>query len=645
MSAIAGFVRLDGGAAEELDGAAMMAALEGAVADDTRTRQAGPAFFGCRIRWLSPESRGERMPDGDTEGRFMIAADAVLDNREELFARLQVPRFRRADITDSELIVLAYRRWGRRSPEFLLGDFAFALWDAERRELFAARDLLGTRTLYYSQGGGRLAFATTIAPLLALPGASPRLDEMWLAEFLAIPEMFESTDPEATPYVGVRQVPPGHGLFAAGGAATATTSSYGRGALEPDVPLRLKSDAEYEEAFREVVGEAVRCRLRTFREVGATLSGGLDSGTVAAFAARELRREGKVLHGYSSVPPPGFADWTSRAVAADERPYIRATAGHVGNISEAYLSFEGTSPLAEVDEWLDLLETPYKFFENSYWLRGIHELAGRSGTGVLLTGARGNFTVSWGPALEYYAMLFKRMRWRRLAAELTAYGRHKGVGRRRLLSAVGRTAFPALLAGRGEAPAPGLPELLLRPEFAARTGVLERLRGGGPAAAGPLELRREKLGSLAAANKNGATATKLSLRYGAQERDPTGDVRVIRFCLSVPFEQYVQGGRDRALIRRATAGLLPDEVRLNQRVRGVQGADWLHRTAPAWPRLLEEISHLCSDPLAASYLHVARIRQAAEGIGRAPTPELAFHPEVRLLMRSLIVYRFLKRFA
>ncbi|RUS42655.1 asparagine synthase-related protein [Cohnella sp. AR92] len=645
MSAIAGFVRFDGQNAELEDGEAMMVAMRGYVADDERMKLAGPAFLGCRIRWITPESVSERMPGGDPEGRLLIAADAILDNRTELFERLQVDRDRRAGMTDSELILLAYRKWGREAPEHLLGDFAFMIWDAERRLLFGARDPFGNRSLYYHRSDSRLAFCTAIAPLLVLRGTPNRLNEQWLAEFMAIPEMFESTDPEATPYLGIRQVPPGHAIAVSEGRV----SVAGYGTLEPGEPLRLKSDGEYEEAFRAVFEKAVACRLRTFRKVAVTLSGGLDSGTVASFAAKALRKEGKTLQAYSSVPTPEFDDWTPRGTVADERPFIRATARHAGNISETYLDFKGISPLSEVDEWLDLLETPYKFFENSYWLKGIHERASGQGAGILLTGARGNFTVSWGPALDYYALLMRQMRWLSLSRELRQYGENKGIGRKRLLAAVGKLAFPALTR-RSRAkpePRPELPAMLIHPGFAARTGVFDLLkrRESERTAADPAALRLAKLASPAAANKNGATASKLSLRYGTWERDPTCDLRVVRFCLAVPFEQYVRGGKDRALIRRATANVLPDEVRLNQRSRGIQGADWVHRSAPMWPMLTEEVARLCSDPDVAGYLNVGRIREAAAGIGREPRPELAFHPEMRLLMRSLILYRFIKRFA
>lgn len=82
------------------------------------------------------------------------------------------------------------------------------------------------------------------------------------------------------------------------------------------------------------------------------------------------------------------------------------------------------------------------------------------------------------------------------------------------------------------------------------------------------------------------------MRYSLWERDPTNDLRVARFCLSVPEEQYVQNGVDRSLIRRATVNYLPDKIRLNQRTRGVQGADGVHRMAASWDVLSRKLKRL-----------------------------------------------------
>ncbi|UVI29116.1 asparagine synthase-related protein [Paenibacillus spongiae] len=644
MSAIAGLLRFDGQPAGSADGSAMMEAMERYDADDVQTWTDGPIFLGCRSKWITPESVHERLPYYDPTLRLAIVADAIIDNRRELFDLLQVRPTDRAGMTDSELILLAYRKWGREAPKHLVGDFAFVIWDEQERLVFGARDLFGNRCLYYHRDARRFAFGTTIAPLFALPDVAKELYEPWLAEFMAIPEMYESTDVGSTPYRHIHQVPPAHTVTVSDGRVSLSA----HGSLEPKEMLRLKSDREYEEAFRDVFGEAVKSRLRTHRQVAATLSGGLDSGAVASFAARALREEGKSLHTYSFIPTRDFVDWTPSSAIADESRFIQATVRHAGNISERYMDFEGVSPMSQVDDWLDILETPYKFFENSFWLKGMHEQAGQQGVGVLLTGARGNFTVSWGPAVYYYAELLRKLKWQQFMREFRLYSANKGIGGKRLMSIICKEAFPILAKRSNTDGGTDIPTMLIHPDFARRTDVFAKLRDSGIGVNGsmiadPLELRKEKMKSLPVGNKNGASATKLSLRYGVWERDPTCDPRVVRFCFSVPVEQYVRNGLDRALIRRATKHYLPDEVRLNQRVRGVQGADWVHRIIPGWKLLESELRQLCDDPIAAAYLHVDRIKEAVLRLGVEPRPEQAFQPEMRMLMRSLIIYRFLKR--
>src|SRR5690606_23185236 len=104
---------------------------------------------------------------------------------------------------------------------------------------------------------------------------------------------------------------------------------------------------------------------------------------------------------------------------------------------------------------------------------------------------------------------------------------------------------------------------------------------------------------------------------------PTFDPRVVKFCLAVPIEQVVQDGMDRALLRRATKGYLPDDVRLNQRIRGVQAADWVQRLMPTWPQVLSELNRLCEDSLVSGILNVNMIRSSILEVGLEPKPEHA----------------------
>ncbi|WP_127530618.1 asparagine synthase-related protein [Paenibacillus kobensis] len=650
MSVIAGIVAEAGHDAARLEehGIRLMEACSHCPADDARHWHTGTIFMGSRTQWMTPESVSEILPRYHEDLRLAIAADAILDNRDQLFDKLQIAADRHA-MPDSELILLAYARWGHEAPKHLIGDFAFMIWDAKQQTLFGARDLAGSRTMYYCHNQGRLAFCSLQLPLFALPYIQKQLNEQWFAEFLTIPLSIDSSDAHSTVYRGIEQIPPGHSVHFSGGKLTLARYDT----FFPAQPLKLGSDQEYEEAFRDVFRSAVASKLRSRRQVGATLSGGLDSGSVASFAARALQAEGKRLLTFSSVPVSDYTDWTAPHLAPDERPFIEAAVAHIGNIDSRYLDFQGRSPLTEVDEWLDILESPYKFFENSFWIKGIYEQADSLGVGVLLTGARGNNSISWGSMASYCAHLLRRLQLFRFYQQATLFSRQMRIRRSRLFPILGRLAFPAAarLPFFKEPNSPDAPvAAMIHPDFAARMDVHAKLRDKKTylqeTQLGVREEREHYFDDLAIFNMQGTSSAKLSAKYGIWERDPTSDPRVVRFCLSIPIEQFVKNGTGRSLIRRSTAGYLPDRIRLNQRIRGAQGADWMHRMLPDWPRFVDEIGELCRDPLVSSYMNVTAIRQSLEVIRRTPpTPAMAADTNAVFLMRCLIVSRFLKRIA
>jgi asparagine synthase (glutamine-hydrolysing) len=637
MSAIIAIYDRQGNPAITEQGDAMMRALSRFPADDEQTWKDRPGvFLGCRAQWITPESVGERNPLHDPERGLTVVADAILDNREELCDALGIEAARRKNATDPELLLLAYDAWGTEMAERLVGDFAFAIWDDRRRRLYAARDFSGARTLYFARDPavGTVWLCTIMKPLLSLPHLSGSLNRQWIAEFLALPYSLDSVDGQHTVYEGIWQIPPAHYLVA-DAEGRLETRAYCR-IEEPREKLRLKSDAEYEEALRDVLGKAVKARLRTHRAVGAHLSGGLDSGTVATFAARELRSRGKSLHTFSYVPVPDFTDWTPRSRIADERPYITAVVKHAGNIVPDYCDFPDASPYSVIDEWLDVLEMPYKFYENSFWILGIFERAAERSIAVILSGQRGNWTISWGPALDYQSLLLKRLRIVRFCRELNAYAHRIGTGRKQVLRTVLRKA-----AGVGQESR----QPLASPELLEETGVVERLKRSGLSADRRLDayqVRMRMFRNESFWNLHGTCSTKLSLRHAVWDRDPTNDLRVVRFCLSVPEDQFVRDGIGRSLIRRVTEGHLPDNVRLNLKVRGAQGADGVHRMKAAWPMFVREAQEMVDDKRMNAFLNLESLRSSLLKVRDEPKPEYAYDHDFRSLMHGLIFRRFVR---
>jgi asparagine synthase (glutamine-hydrolysing) len=646
MSAIAGIYQFNKDPLKSEQTNNLMKAFQSYPSNNIHAWTDQDIFLGCHAQWITPESIGEQLPYYDYEKKLAITADAIIDNRNELFDRLQVDRAIRKTMPDSQLILLAYYKWGEEVPKHLIGDFAFMIWDEKERKLFGARDFSGARTLYFYNDQFRFAFSTTIEPLFTLPYIDKELNEEWLAEFLAIPNMVESVDTHSTVYQTIKQIPPSHSITVMDNSINITRYCT----IMVKEKIKLKSNEEYEEAFSEVFNEAVTSRLRTHGEVGAHLSGGLDSGTVGSFAARALKKENKRLHTFSYVPEDSFIDWTPKYYTPDERPFIKETVNHVGNINDQYLSFEGKSPYSEVDDFLQLMEMPYKFFENAFWLKGINEEANNQGIKILLSGARGNHSISWGSwklTMDYYASLLKSLKWMILNRELNEYCKNFNTGKSVMLPIVAKHSFPLISSILSKNIQQHQFPMLINPLLAQRTKVYNKLQEYGMDATGATtrdlnEHRINHYNQLYAWNKSGTATTKLSLRYSMWDRDPTNDLRVIRFCLALPDEQYVQNGMERSFIRRATKNILPDKVRLNHHTRGLQGADTIQRMSSSWNTFLEELQQLTCNPLVSEILNIEVIKNAMLKVRDLPSPEFVFDDEFKILTRSLIVYRFLK---
>ncbi|MFH0071161.1 asparagine synthase-related protein [Peribacillus sp. NPDC056705] len=343
-------------------------------------------------------------------------------------------------------------------------------------------------------------------------------------------------------------------------------------------------------------------------------------------------------------------DWTPKHRLADERPLIKQTVQFVGNINDHYLDFSRRSSFSEIDDWIDILETPYKFFDNSFWLRGIYEQAQQRDIGIMLNGARGNYSISWGPAIEYYSKLMKQLKWTQLTQEMKQYSRNIGVSRRRLYSIVSRKAIPVLERFAPPAHSYEFPQLI-NSEFAKRAGIYDKLNDRAFTGIGstedlpddPLEARRVHFDRVNMWSTTGTSNCKLSLRYSLWSHDPSNDLRVIRFCLSTPMEQFVQKGMDRALIRRSTNGWLPDSIRLNHRTRGIQAADSIHRMLSDWPLFIKELDLLTGDSRMQQILNMSVVQDALAEAREGISPNQAYNPSIKVLMRSLILHRFLQQ--
>lgn len=270
------------------------------------TRFAGPCALMHAALWTTPEAESEDQPQRHATRDFWLAADARVDNRDELIAALR--RSTRQPLhTDADLILAGYERWGEDLVDHVMGDFGFALWDGEREELLIARDPFGVRPVFLARTSTGVVAASTLPAVLAGLDSTPPVDETYIAGFL-----HGEPPRDRSVWAGVERLAPGHLRIV--GRDRDQTRRYWSPSLEPLVqPLEATI-----EQTRSCFDEALRCRLRARDGVASDLSGGLDSSTVTATAAQLI----------AGVRPVSLAYWVDDD--AFEMPYIEAVIDHLG---------------------------------------------------------------------------------------------------------------------------------------------------------------------------------------------------------------------------------------------------------------------------------------------------------------------------
>ena len=533
---ICGILGFAAGGEAELE--SMLAALPGLDRDACTAWAEGPAALGWRGR---AGRETERLPRFDADSGLAIAASARLDGRAGLCDALGIPRLRQAEFSDSALILKAYERWGTACPAQLLGDYAFAIWDAKRQILFCARDHVGARPFYYARPAERFVFASDIDAVLAAPGVSAEFDTAAVATRLTYgARQFGAR----TCYRAVRRLLPGHWLVVEGG--TVRTERWWRPEETP--AAAGKSDDDFADAVRSACTEAVRDRLRRAGPVGVHLSGGLDSSSVAVLAARELRRQGcPAPLAFAWHPPPGpgplgepeAAEYEAIEAVCREaglQPIYRPPAA--GDVVD-FLRLDGTRG---ADEGTLIHE------------EAVQRAAADRGVEVFLSGWGGDECVSYN-GRGYYPQLLRHGQMRRLWRELGE------CSSRPLVALLKQAALPlawpqgAARLRRGQW-RPRKNVTFIHPAFARNERRLLP-DSGFPVTLRDIQLHFLRLGHL---NQRMEAWAARGASRGIEYRYPLLDRRVLELVLGLPPEQFRRGRWGRWVMRRAFEPLLPREV-------------------------------------------------------------------------------------
>lgn len=550
MSQLNGILQLNGRPPADESFTRMMATAEASCPDGSGIWRGDSIALGFSLLQTLPPYRSASAPFRDAEAGLVIVADARIDNRLELAGQLDINEYQQRN--DAEFILRAYGKWGEACVEHLLGDFAFAIWDERSHTLFCARDSFGVRPFYYSLSSHRFIFSSTILSLLQSGELSRELNEEYIADSLAGLTLAG----DATVYKEIAALPAAHSL----------TIREGRLLLrcnwQPDITRRIvfRREEEYVERYRELFTEAVRCRLESNGNVASLLSGGLDSGSIAAVAGKLLTARNKRLSTFSFV----LAD-NEREFNEDEKQLITLLHDMEG-VGGSFISSE------------DFVEEPlHRYYDscthlplgNSPYLATVLGNLRTQNTRILLDGFGGDAcaTCASTPMLHDFLSGFQLSR---LLGYIRAASGSSGASMVRTIKSLLSTLIEKdnshtmsdIVLNRS----------VLAERFSDRIQVMERARKS-------LRFMLTKSRSLRGIMQQNlllsGKCSSLSEQFKLAQVElsqPMLDRRLVDFCLAVPIEQH-NFDMNRRLIRRAMRGLLPDEVRLrhNKNISNMPG--------------------------------------------------------------------------
>ncbi|RME49484.1 MAG: asparagine synthetase B [Deltaproteobacteria bacterium] len=487
----------------------------------------------------TPQDRGVRQPY--IEEDLAIVLDGRLDARQELIARLGLPVKAEETFPDVRLLALAYRRYGEGVAERLLGDYAFAIFDATRKGVLFGRDPLGNRTLFYTRSPHCFAAASEQQALFPLPFVSQDWNEGTIARFFAL----DGPRPGETFFSDIAELPAAHVMWVAGGEEVSRRYWH----LPPAPTLRLPSDEAYAEAFLERLGESVRDRLRSLGRPAVLMSGGLDSTSVAAVAARM----GREVVSISWV----FEELT----ACDERPFIDLVNERTGN-RPIQIPGDDAWPLRDADSWPWNPNTPIDGLYRRLRERVYRRLQAE-GCRTLLTGEFGDNLfpggIDWLADLVEEGRLLEALR--SLLGEFRTRERKVPLGAA-LLRLAGALRNRLLRTDRVPGGIPDPPPPWLTPHAAA---LLAHPEDQGAALRGKRRPVQHESNLGPRATSAAAVETFHSSRFDLELRRPFRDPRLVAFLLDIPAHQLYRRGQTKYILRNAMRGILPEPVRCRRK--------------------------------------------------------------------------------
>lgn len=481
--------------------------------------------------------------NGAPVDRRVLEWDGRLDNRTELISQLRDSVDHSS--TDIDIVMASYLRWGIDFLPHLIGDFALSLWEPSTRTLILARDAFGTRPIYYHANPHGILWSSDLASLIDVANITIEVDREYIASYLN-----STPDLELTAYKAIQSVRPGSALIVRNDGIE--KHEFWRPSAKREI--RYQSDSEYEEHFRDLFRDAVRCRLRSDGPVWAELSGGLDSSSIVCMADRiiksgeaETSRLETVSYVYDNSP------------ASDERRFIGEVEAERGRAGHHFHEDESVGRFLSLNFSGIVRPNPiYRFTARHDWVRARMQ---QTGSRVLLSGVAGD-NLLWS-GVEVSPQLAD------LLVQLKLPSLHRQVTR---WSRATRDSYAETLWRR--AVLPNLPthptraaaSTIIDPRFRKQIDLVDRTIDASETSGFKLPSTRTQARMLSSAIRAVASCYYRD-RVLTEYRFPFLHRPLVEFLFAIPIDQKVRPGENRSLQRRALRHVLPPSILTRQSKR------------------------------------------------------------------------------
>lgn len=512
--------------------------------DDSGVWCEGPMGLGHQMLWTTPESVNEKLPFFEEDTGLIITADARIDNRNELSKLLGVEDH--DNIPDTYFILRAYEKWKEKCPEYLLGDFAFVIWDPNNETLFCARDHMGVKPFYYYLSDNLFVCASELKAFFDIPQIKLKLNEEKIGLFL-----MEIEDNKSTFYKNIYSLTPAHSV-----TITKDQNKFRKyWELDPDLKISLNSEDEYIATFLKIFEESINCRLRSEFSIGFDLSGGLDSSSIVCMVKHLITKQAIKLKKINT-----FSFVSSKSKNNSEYNYIKKVT-NMDNIVPNFIPNDTIGLLKDFKTILDYQDQPFysPFLVNMWNLcKKIHENEVR----IQLRGTGGDAVISYGTF--YFRELAVNFKWITLMNEIRNYSKITKSNSFQIILDIIFSLIPDKIKNLGTSNKERRPgTTILEKEFAKKIDaeqILNRLFWEPVSEANSYKKYHHFIINRFSDLYELEEMDNIFAKHNIEPRYPFLDKRLIEFCYSLPTDMKVKFGWSRYILRIAMDGILPQEI-------------------------------------------------------------------------------------